>query len=199
MNASFIRRVGAYLIDLIIAVVLMATVSFLFDLKTNDSIIELNSKLKDLNVAIIDQEITYNKYVYEYSDIVQNLDKLTMPTNVICLIVLIILYIVVPYKNNGSTIGKRLMHIKLVKEDGKDISIKSLIFRSFLINYIGYLFISISTVFLLNSVGYFFLTTILILFEILLVFISGFMVSYRHDKRGMHDLLTHTKVVKIKR
>ena len=199
MNASFVRRVGAYLIDLIIAVVLMGIVSFLFEINANDSIIELNSKLKDLNVAIIDQEITYNNYVYEYSDAIQSLDKLTVPTNIICLIILITLYVVIPYKNNGSTIGKKILHIKLVKENGKDVGIKTLFFRSFLFNSIGYLIISILTVFLFNSVGYFFVTTILILFEILLVFISGFMISYRHDKRGMHDLLMHTKVVKIKR
>ena len=199
MKVSFVRRVGAYLIDLIIAVVLLGLVSFLFQLKANDSVIELNSELKDLNVAIIDQDITYENYVYQYSDIIQNIDKLTTPTNIICLIVLIILYVVIPYKTKGSTIGKKIMNIKIVSENNKEVSLNCLFFRSFLINYVGYLIISLSTVFLFNSVGYFLLTTILILFEILLVFISGFMISYRHDKRGMHDLLMHTKVVKIKR
>jgi uncharacterized RDD family membrane protein YckC len=53
-------------------------------------------------------------------------------------------------------------------------------------------------VYLLPSKTYFVIISITGFIQLTLVIISTFMVLYRKDKRGLHDLLGKTKVVTIK-
>ena len=56
--------------------------------------------------------------------------------------------------------------------------------------------ISMSTVFLFDDSKYLLITIICGILQFLLVIISSFMIIYRHDKKGVHDLVSGTQVIK---
>ena len=71
----------------------------------------------------------------------------------------------------------------------------SLLIRNIVINGLGSLLTSLVCIFILPGKLYFIVTSIFGIIQILLVIISGFMVLYRKDKRGLQDIFSKTKVV----
>lgn len=197
MNASFIRRMGAYLIDLFILGLLISMMLVIFNIGGNKNIKELETERNTISTKFINEEINYENYLYQYAEIDYLIDREQIFVNVVNTMIIMLLYIFLPFYMEGSTLGKKITKIKVVKEDGTKASLNTLFFRSMLINYLGYLLIALASIFILNSFGYFIVTLILTILEILLVIISSFMILYRHDKRGLHDIITHTKVVNI--
>lgn len=197
MNASFIKRVMAYLIDLVILGVLICILMLVFNVNNNSNITELNEEISKLNSGYLDNSITYENYIHQYSETSYLIDREEIFVNIANTMIIMLMYIFIPFYMAGSTIGKKAMKIKIVNIDGTKPSLNTLFFRSLLINYLGYLLIALASIFILNSFSYFVVTFILTLFTILLVIISSFMILYRHDKCGLHDLIVHTKVVNI--
>ena len=104
-----------------------------------------------------------------------------------------IYFVLIPYINKGSTIGKMLFKIKVDKQDGK-LKITDLLIRSFIINGNLYLLILLILLPFVNSLLYFTIENILGIMQIIVVIISGFMVLYKKDNLGLHDILTKTVV-----
>lgn len=197
MNASLLKRSSAYLIDLFILGLLISIMLVIFNIGGNKNIEELNLQKDTISTEFINEEISYENYIHQISEIDYLIDREEIFVNVVNTMIIIMLYIFLPFYNDGSTIGKKIMKIKVVKEDGTKPSLNTLFLRSVLINYLGYLLISLLCIFILNSFSYFIVTFILTILEFLLVIISGFMVLYRHDKRAIHDVITRTKVVNM--
>lgn len=197
MNASFIKRAIAYVIDMIILGVLVFGMLLVFNVDKNENIIELKSQMQQLATDYLDDSITYENYINQYAETTYLIDREEIFVNIVNTMLIMIIYIFIPFYMGGSTLGKKLMKIKVVKDDGSKVSLNILFFRSLLINYLGYLLIALASIFILNNFSYFVVTLILTILEILLVIISSFMILYRHDKQGLHDLIVHTKVVNI--
>mgnify|MGYP000471538403 CR=1 FL=1 len=110
----------------------------------------------------------------------------------------VIMFVVIPFKNKGMTPGKYLINIRVVKKDNKDASVNDLFIRT-LINT-GMLFIMIDVVLLLllKESGYSVIAYIIQITSIGTMFTIVIMILLRNDKRGLHDLLAQTKVVENK-
>lgn len=197
MNASFLKRAIAYVIDMIILGVLVFGMLLVFNVDKNENIVELKNQMQQLSSDYLDNSITYENYINQYAETTYLIDREEIFVNIVNTMLIMIIYIFIPFYMGGSTLGKRLMKIKIVKDDGSKASLNILFFRSLVINYLGYLLIALASIFILNNFSYFVVTLILTILEILLVIISSFMILYRHDKRGLHDLIMHTKVVNI--
>lgn len=107
----------------------------------------------------------------------------------------VIYFVYVPYKKNGQTLGKKIMSIKAIDEFGNNPSFKQHFIRA-IQNWgmyisaltIGTIYISLT----LFSV----LSTALTSIVGIITFISYFMILIKEDGRGIHDLITDTRVVK---
>ncbi len=75
-------------------------------------------------------------------------------------VLLIGAFVIIPYYNKGQTIGKKLLKIKLVKEEG-NLSINDLIIRNVIINGFGYTLVGLTIMFLVNDNVYFITISIL--------------------------------------
>ena len=73
----------------------------------------------------------------------------------------------------------------------------NLLERDLLINFIGYMLITLGLVFIIKDYSYFIVSFILTIFEVLLVIISTFMILYKSEKRGVHDYITSTQVIDV--
>lgn len=190
MKAKLGRRVGAYIIDTTL-LLLITTVCFMF---FQD---DLDSSIKANNENYVNGIITFNEFLTNSSILYQSQDKMKIEIYIINIIYIIGYFIIIPLYNNGSTLGKKIMGIKVEAAYNQKLTFKSLFIRNLVINGLLYFIIVILTLYILPAKAYFILNTITGFIQITLVIISVFMVLYRKDKRGIHDLLAQTKVVTI--
>ena len=192
MKASASKRLCAYFIDAIIVSIIFNCIVML--VPTNRNITVLQSELTTLNEEYLKEDMAIEVYTNRYASIISSLDKENVLVAIIDILVLLGYFVLVPYYWDGKTIGMKLFKIRIKKEKEK-LSLNDLIIRCLIINGIGCSMISLCFVYILPDYPYFVLSTILGIIQLLLVIISGFMVIYRHDKRGIHDLVSGTGVV----
>lgn len=181
------KRLTAYVIDIIIVSI------FLFFINSLVNTIN-ESNLVTLNDNFINNKITVNEYYDNYVVINHNIAKENILTNILSLILTIIYFVILPLKNDGKTLGKQIFKLEIQKQDEKELKFFDLIKRSILIHGIFYLFVMIILVYILPSKTYFWIENILGIMQISIVIISGFMVLYRKDKLGLHDIWAKTVV-----
>lgn len=191
LKASFIKRLGSFVIDTMILSVIISLVTMGFTNNTNDINKELTSILEQYESS----EIT----IEEYSDKVTNLNYELQKSSVIINIVNIVLYvgyfIVFGYLNNGQTLGKKICKIKVVNKDGDRPSIWNMIVRSLFIYGIATLLFSVIFVNILNSKIFTYGYTIITYVETIFMMICFFMLLYKKDGKGLHDLMAKTRVI----
>ena len=197
MQAKFINRLFAYLIDLFIYGLLVLIVISIFKLDDNKLLVNLTNELENINQAFIDGNMNFSNYITEYSRISYLIDKNEVLVNIVNVVLLMTLYVFIPFFTKGQTIGKKIVKIKIAKINNKELDINTLIVRSLFINFIGHMLISLGLVFVLKDTGYYILSLILTIFELLLVIISIFMILYKSEKRGVHDYITGTQVIDV--
>ena len=128
MKATFIQRAIAYLLDVIIVSMIFSIITMGF--KTNT---EIEEKYNEVYDNYINGEITAEQYLEEYTDVLYDMQKANALPNTINVLLIIVYFIVFQYLNKGQTIGKKLLKIKLVNEDKKEISLKQMIIRGIMI------------------------------------------------------------------
>ena len=194
MKANFKQRLGAYLIDIIALIGIFSLIYFLLP-KNNKNII-LEQGLNNLNETFIKEEIVLSEYFNEYSNIIYNLDKNNIVYNIINIVILIIYFIVIPFVTNGKTLGKYIIGIKIKSKNQEKVSILELIIRNLIFNGFIYLLGSLLLLLITKGTIYFILLVILGIIQIILSLTSIFMIIYRKDFRGLHDILSNTVVLR---
>ena len=191
MEASFFQRAGAYLIDIIIISIILSIVMVGF---TNPKLDKINEKNEELMNSFTAAEITEEDYIEEYSSLLYEYNKANIIGNAVNLILYIGYFVVFQFLNNGQTLGKKLLKIKV--EGNKDkINIVNYIFRGIFIYSIFSLLYNTTIINILNNNNYMLGYSIITAFESIFVIISMLFVLYRKDKRGLHDMMANTKVV----
>lgn len=193
MNKSnFGKRLVAYILDAIIVSLIFSFLTMF--IKESNNLINLNNQLNTISENFINKTITMKEYFNQYSSIEYLISKEMFLQNLFSLILMIGYFVILPYYYNGQTIGKKLMKIKIVKEDDK-LTINDLALRSLLSNGIAMTFIELALIFLIKDTAYFIAISILSFIQFLLVITSIFMILYRKDKKALHDIVCKTLVV----
>lgn len=193
MKASFKKRLSAYLIDFILLTIIITLISSVLPSPKQE---EVNNKLNVLETSLLDGKITNQQYLEEYKKILPEYDKANMMTNICNLVFILGYFIIIPVINNGQTLGKKVLKIKIESLDN-NLTIRDMIIRNFITTSLLQLMISSTLVYIVNSEIYYNLSLIVSLLQILLVIITSFMIIYRKDKKGIQDLLTNTEVIEI--
>lgn len=193
MNKSnFGKRLVAYILDAIIVSLIFSVLTMF--IKESNNLINLNNQLNTISENFINKTITMKEYFNQYSSIEYLISKEMFLQNLFSLILMIGYFVILPYYYNGQTIGKKLMKIKIVKEDDK-LTINDLALRSLLSNGIAMTFVELALIFLIKDTAYFITISILSFIQFLLVITSIFMILYRKDKKALHDIVCKTLVV----
>ena len=82
----------------------------------------------------------------------------------------------------------------IVNDDNTCVSITNLIKRALLIDFLGYLLITLIIINFISGFPYFIIATILGILQFSLVIASSFMILYNKKQKGIHDILTKTKI-----
>ena len=193
MNKSnFGKRFVAYILD---AIIVSLVFSFLtMFIKESNNLINLNNQLNSISENFINKTITMKEYFNQFSSVEYLISKEMFLQNLFSLILMIGYFVILPYYYNGQTIGKKIMKIKIVKENDK-LTVNDLALRSLLANGIAIVFIELAVIFLIKDTSYFTTISILSFIQFLLVITSIFMILYRKDKKALHDIICKTLVI----
>lgn len=183
-----IKRILAYILDMfIVGMIIIIISSFMQNKNLDNLLVEIGS----LNESFLMREVSFITYLNHYSIAFYDLEKQKLLINFITLLIMSIYFIIVPYKNNGMTLGKMIFGIKIYK---KDIKITDYIIRAFTINGIGYIFFSVLLIFILPSFSYFLTISFLAFMQLALVITSLFMLLYNKGKT-LEDIFSKTEVI----
>ncbi|CCZ60240.1 rDD family protein [Clostridium sp. CAG:710] len=193
MPAQFNKRFFAYIIDIFIVLVIANLITMFIPIseKTQDYYKELQTTQKKM----YDKEID----VKEYTDIVlednYNISKGTVLISLTSIIIYILYFVVYQVYNNGQTVGKKLMKIKVKSITDESLSINTMLFRALIIYGIAANIINLILILLLKKELYLSISNTISIIQSLIVIISVFMILFSKQKRGIHDIITKTEVV----
>lgn len=194
-KALFIQRFVAFIIDAFLVSVLVSFIALPFtDSKKVETLEDNAIKLMD---KFTKNEIKMEEFTDEYISLYYRIGRDTGVTAILTIFVGVCYYVVYQTYNKGQTIGKKLMKIRVVSDDG-ELFMNQMIFRSFLANSLLmniciYLFMLFSP-----KHVYFYSSVVLESIQYSMVFVSVIMVMYRRDGCAIHDKLVHTKVIREK-
>ncbi len=193
-KALFVQRFIAFLLDIFILSSIASLISYPFlDAK---SINKLNKNSSEVIEKYTTGEIDMDTYVDEVKGISYQLSQKQGVVSLVTLFLAVLYFIVYQYYNNGQTIGKKLMKIKVVSSTDKEITMDSFIFRSLIVNSILVDMISFAIVIFGNETAYFYGVAICGIIKYTLLLICGFMVMWSKSGMGLHDRIAHTTVVR---
>lgn len=189
MQAGFFKRVGAYIIDIIILNIILSLITF--SLNTNN----MEEEIMKLTNDYASNEITYTEFVEEYNKLSYVNQKDNYIYYAVELIITAGYFIVFQGLNKGQTLGKKLLKLKVVQNNNSEVKMKNIILRTLLLYNIMPLAITVCLIKIMSMQTYNNVYTIIASLETIFTFITVVFILYRKDKRGLHDIIANTKVI----
>ena len=191
-NALFIQRLGAFLIDIIIIALAASLISMPFI--NTDNTEKLEESIQELTKASINGDIDNKTFIREYSSVFFELEKQQGAFLIISIILNILYFIVLQYYI-GQTLGKKICKIK-IESTRKHLSMNQMVVRGLLINSILLSIIEFGYLIFGTQNTFFVVVGSLEFIQYTFMIVSAFMVMFRKDRLGLHDLICKTRVVR---
>lgn len=191
-KATFFKRFMAQFIDMFIIGLIIGIITMGF---STSRIEKLDEELIDLMDSYTSGEITSDKYIDDYIDIMYDINKASFNNNLVYLVICVGYFLIFQFLNKGATIGKKIMRIRVVSNEGGDASFVQMFIRTSIINEI----IPISMLLILVMVSSgglsFIFYSMISVIENIFVIICIFMILYRSDKLALHDMMSKSMVI----
>lgn len=192
-KALFIQRLFAFIFDmLLVSLIASFVVTPFFN---SDKIHELEKREQELIMNIQSNDFNKSSFILEYSDFYYQYSRSMGIVSIVSILFKVLYFIVYQIYNNGQTVGKKIMRIKIVSDSG-ELLMNQILLRSMINNFI---FVDLAIfIFMLFSPKKFYMSLISVVYfaHYLLLLISVFMLIYRKDGRTIADKIVHTKVIR---
>lgn len=159
-----------------------------------------DEKITSKNYNNLLEEINDN-YLKKYKNNYYKLDKYSIFYNTCYVVVTLLYFILFNIITDGATLGKKLLRLKIVnnKDNNEKVSIISYVIRSIMLYQpIYYLFKAIF-VSILSINNYYTVSNIIYDIHSYLLFIIITVMIIRMDGRGLHDIVSNTSVIELKK
>lgn len=195
MNAGFFKRFLAFGVDYLLVSLIVGIVTMGISTTKVDS---LNKQLIELENKAMSGEMTMEEFANQSTSIMYDLEKASLPSDIVTVVIFIGYFIVFQYLNKGQTLGKKLFKIKIVegKKKGSPRLI-TVITRSMLIDMILMRLVIIVFAIALDSYGFVMIYGLFSMLYMMFIFACVFMMLFRKDKMSLHDIITHSNVVEV--
>lgn len=225
MNTNF-KRVIAYMIDmfLVSAIVFCLTnikqVNFQLDgynkvYNESSKVIKKYDKLKDdYDTAKKDydkkkiskkeynkKKDAYNDYKDTYTKKIKvfnyRVSKNSVISTIISIAVIFAYFGIFQFSMGGQTLGKKLMHLKVVSNKDKDLNVLNYLIRCTILNGVIFSIAMLICVGTLNAVNFYTANYIISNLQSIVEIIILLTVFMSNEGRGLHDLIAQTRVIEI--
>lgn len=195
MKPYFIKRLGAYVVDLFIVTVVTAL--FMVPFPVNSNIQKLEEESNQIMEEYLEGTMDVDTFLSQSKEVNYDLSYAKVFYTIFDVLVLILYFTVFPFYNKGQTLGKKLFRLQIVRVDDKPLTMNDMLCRSFLINTIFCLIIELVATLFCGKEVFFYTSNIVEVSQGLFLIICGFMASFQKEGRGLHDMISHTKVVNV--
>lgn len=191
------KRVIAYFIDmLLITFISVILVNYVVK---NENYMESSNKLMDLINQTVSGNISQEEYNSQYNNLSYEMNKESVDVTIIMCAVSVVYYVIIAYCADGQTLGKKIMRIKIVSNNGKNLHINNYLIRSLLINNILLDIISSALIIFLSKANYItYYSKVSSVFSLFLM-TTLVLMFFSNNGRGLHDIIANTKIVNVKR
>ena len=192
-RALFIQRLIAFIIDMVLVLFITSIISTPF--VDSKKVEKLEKEQKQIIQKFQKQEIDVDQYYISYSDNYYKLTRNTGMVSLITILVEIIYFVVFQLYNKGQTLGKKIMKIRILSNDG-DLFMNQMIYRSLISNFILMHIITFILMLFSPKEVFIILSFIVEIIQYIIMFISVIMISSKKGGYAIHDKLAHTKVIR---
>ena len=195
-QSFFFPRMVAYIID----IVLIGFVSSLIfiAIPENKNHEKYSEEYKQIKEKYDKKEISDKEYVNRSKDVIYDMDYTNTIASLTQIIILVGYFAIFQYYNGGQTIGKKIMKIKVVGDEDNELTLNRLTFRSLIVNSIAFNILLVMAVLFVGRENYYYVNLAIQALSTLIVVVIMIMILFRKDKRGLHDVITGTKVISTK-
>ena len=197
-KAYFFPRVLAYIVDVILVGIVITLLGYVLPVGVHENYDIFQEEAKIVQLKFLNHEISAQEYVHQSGLISYDMDNAAVISYIVEIVCIILYFIVFQFFYGGQTIGKKIMGIKVVGMDEKPLTINDFIYRSMILNAVLVNILTIILVLFMKREFYFYVNLPLQFIQTVLLLITIFMVLFRKDGRGLHDMVGHTKVVMVK-
>lgn len=195
IKAMFSQRLLAFIIDIfILSIITALIISFI---SVNNTASKLYDEQNKILEDYIDGNYNMEDYVNKMIDIEYDISKYTVVSSLVAIVISLLYYVVYPCYNDGQTIGKKILKIKVKKVNDKELSMNDLLIRSMINNSILLNIICIILVLLLNKSLYLTTSSLFNGIQYLIMFISVILIAFSKSSQGIHDRIVKTEVVMV--
>lgn len=195
IKAMFSQRLLAFIIDVfILSIIAALIISFI---PVNNTASKLYDEQNKILEDYIDGNYNMEDYVNKMIDIEYDISKYTVVSSLVAIVISLLYYVVYPCYNDGQTIGKKILKIKVKKVNDKELSMNDLLIRSMINNSILLNIICVILVLLLNKNLYLTISSLFNSIQYLIMFISVILIAFSKSSQGIHDRIVKTEVVMV--
>ncbi len=191
-KASLKKRIIAYIIDMFIVGIV---ISFFSTGYNSNRIDGLNSEMDSMTKNYLAGEITSDEYVNGVSSISYDIGCASASENIIYVVICVGYFVFFQFLNNGASIGKKIVHIKIVDKDKKNVSLLKLFVRTSFIDNIVPTLVSVGLLYISKGLKFALLNSLVGFIYVMYVIISIFMIKFRSDKLALNDIMSNSIVV----
>lgn len=202
----FSKRISAYLIDILFIFLVIGLISEIkFINPYYDKYIESYKNYSNILEEYTNGTITEEEFNNKYNDSYYLVNKYSVSYNIVIIVCIVLYYGVFQKYNNGQTIGKKLMKVRVVDNDtDKNISLINSLIRLLPMYYIyigGLIPLIINSILIVVIGKNSFMNVSLIVSYIFLIIsiVSFIFIFIRKDNRGIHDIIAKTKVIYVEK
>lgn len=195
------RRLTAYLLDVFfvyLVIVLITNIRFINP--TYNKLLEVTENYNVVTESYNKEEISDDEYLGATRDYLYDVTRYNISTSIVTVVVLFAYFGLFQKYNNGQTLGKKIMKLRITGIDDKPLSLVNSLLRVIPMQYVLIgsvipIILNVILVNILNKAIFSNVYSILVYGFIIINIISFGMMYIRKDKRGLHDLLAKSKVV----
>ena len=191
----FFRRLCAYVIDILLVSLVASIIAAPFI--NSNSLMRVSEALLEVADKYASMAIDNKAYISEMIPLNFQLARESGIITLASLFISSLYFIVYQFKNDGQTLGKKIMKIKVIATKRR-LTMNDMLIRSIIINSILVDMLVFALVIFGNQNIYYYGSIIFERIQSCVVMISVFMIIFSKNGRGLHDLISHSEVVKVK-
>ena len=190
----FLQRAVAYLIDVFIVSIIGMAIGYFLVFRT-DAYNKAVKNTENIPKTILSGEINDENKLEEYKKDFYIIEKNSGLSTIVQLVISVFYFGSYAYYKDGKTLGKKIMKIKVVSEDGSDLSHGKFIIRAALLSGLFTEFLSLLFLLLTDYSKYYTFNSLFDGIYTIFIFVSIFMIIFRKDNKGLHDLIIKSKII----